>query len=94
MATYHLYRWRVVEKFDNPYLAPELNPKALEGYRDEDNKYVRTSPIAKVNGKEITTESGSVYILEDIDTDYREWLAEQEGLEFDPDNPILIKKIK
>lgn len=93
MTTYHLHRWRVVYLYDNPYLAPEANPACLAGFREPDKKPVRTSPIAKVNGVEITTESGSVYLLEDMDPDYRDWLLENE-IEFDPDNPIVIRKRK
>ena len=91
MATYHLHHWRVVTLYDNPYLAPEVNPKCLAGFRDEHKRTVRTSPIAEVNGCEVTTESGSIYILEDMDPDYRDWLIDQ-GIDIDPDNPIVVKK--
>jgi hypothetical protein len=93
MSTYHLYKWSVVPSFEDPFKAPEINPGRLFGFRDEDPKSVRTSPIVSANGREITTRSGSVYILEDIDPEYLAWL-EENGYEYNPADPIKIKKIK
>lgn len=90
---YSLYKWSIVPTFDDPFKAPEINPGRLFGFRDQDPKSVRTSPIVSVNGREITTSSGSVYILEDIDPAYLSWL-EDNGFEYDPVNPIKIKKKK
>jgi hypothetical protein len=86
-----LHRWRVTQYSDDPYLAPEANPPCLAGIRDSDGRTVRTSPIVKVDGKEITTKSGTVYILDDMDPDYRLWLEEQ-GIQYDPEHPITFKK--
>lgn len=93
MATYHLHRWSVTELYDNPYLAPEANPKCLIGFRSPDNKRVRTSPVKEINGMHITTETGSVYILEDMDPDFRHWM-EEEGIEWDPEHPLKMKRKK
>lgn len=90
---HHLYRWAVVAYYDDPYRAPEINPKCLAGYRDQDPRRIRTSPIKEINGKEITTESGSVYILEDMSQEYREWL-EANNIDWDPENPIHFKESK
>jgi hypothetical protein len=87
MATHHLYRWSVI---GDPYHAPEAPRLRLAGYRDKDAKRVHTSVIVEVNGREITTYSGSVYILEDIDPDYLKFLDET-GDVYDPDNPIRVK---
>lgn len=87
MATYHLHRWAVI---GDPYDAPEAAKLRLVGYRDQDEKRVHTSVIVEVNGREITTYSGSVYILEDIDPDYLKFLDET-GEIYDPDNPIRVK---
>lgn len=86
-----LHRWSVTQASDDPYLAPEAKPACLLGIRDSDGRYVKTSPIFKVEGKEITTKSGSVYILEDMDPDFRLWM-EEEGIEYDPENPITFKR--
>lgn len=91
MSTYHLHRWSITTYSDDPWLAPEMNPICLLGCRIPGNKTVRTSPITQINGREITTETGSIYILEDMDPDYRHWL-EDNGMEYDPANPI--KKVE
>lgn len=93
MTTYHLYRWAIVRLYDDPYRAPEINPNCLTGFRDDSPRRIRSTPITEINGREITTESGSVYILEDIDTTYREWLWEND-IPYDPENPIYFKKSK
>lgn len=91
MSGIRLHRWSVTGSSDNPFAAPEQNLPCLVGIRDSDGKYVRTSPIAKAEGKEITTKSGTLYILEDMDPDFRLWLEEQ-GIAYDPENPITFKE--
>jgi hypothetical protein len=93
MSTYHLYRWSVVGSTNDPFKAPEQIKVSLLGFRDQEEKKVRTSDIKEVNGREITTATGSVYILEDIDPEYRRWM-EGEGLAYDPENPIKMKVLK
>ena len=90
MAMYQLHKWAVVGDGD-PWVAPELCSKRLTGYRDKETKQVVTSPIVKVEGKKITTRSGSVYILEDVSEQYREWLRDS-GIPFNPEQPIYHKK--
>lgn len=90
MKKYSLYKWSVVLD-DDPFRAPEINPGRLFGFRDQETKTVRTSPIVSANGREITTLSGSVYVLEDIDPEYLSWL-EDNGLTYDPVNPIKFRK--
>ena len=75
---------------DDPYKAPEQRSIRLSGFRDQDAKQVTTSVIVTVNGREITTYSGSVYILEDIDPDYLKFLDETDEI-YDSENPIRIK---
>jgi hypothetical protein len=91
MATYHLYRWSVTSFSDNPWHAPEQRQLCLVGFRDQETKRVITSTIKEVNGREITTETGSKYLLEDIDPEYLSWM-DAEGLVYDPINPIKVKK--
>lgn len=89
---HHLYRWSVQcwgSCSSGVYKISELI--ALVGFRDTDTKTIRTSYIVSIAGREITTYSGSVYILEDIDTNYRDWLAENR-VEYDPENPIKLRK--
>ena len=90
MSTYHLHRWSVVA---DPYQAPEIQEKRLIGHRDQQPKAIRTGPVVKINGREITTWSGSVYILEDIDPEYRTWL-EENNFCYDPENPLTLKKVE
>lgn len=89
MTTYYLHRWSVVGD-DNPYKAPEEKATRLSGFRNQENKCVITSVVTAVNGREVTTYSGSVYILEDIDPDYLKYL-DVTGETYDPDNPIRVK---
>lgn len=86
---YNLYKWKVVPMYNQPYLPPEANSICLSGYRDNENFPVKTTPIKEVNGREITTLTGSVYILEDIDVDYLSWCIDN-NIEYDYDNPIKI----
>jgi len=90
MATYHLHRWSVV--CTDPYAAPELNRIRLCGYRDQEAKRVTTTVIVEIDGRQVTTYSGSVYILEDIDLDYLQFLDAM-GETYDPQNPIRVKKV-
>jgi hypothetical protein len=89
MATYHLHRWSVIDT--DPYAAPEARKLRLRGYRDQDAKRVHTSMVVEVRGREVETYSGSIYILEDIDPDYLDFLEEL-GEVYDPENPIRVKK--
>lgn len=88
---YILHKWSVTEfGSNNIYMAPELRTKRLAGYRDDETQEVITGPIVKVEGKKITTWSGSVYILADINEEYLFWMQDQK-IEFDPENPIKFK---
>lgn len=88
--TYNLYKWRVVPLYNKSYLAPEANPVCLSGYRNDETFPIKTSPIKKADGRQITTLSGSVYILEDIDVDYLSWCIDN-NIDYNYDNPIKIK---
>jgi hypothetical protein len=88
---YNLYRWSVSAIYDNPYAAPEAGFACLVGHRNNEERRVRTSAIVSVKGREVTTFSGSVYILQDIDQNYRKFL-EENNLEYDPEDPIKLRK--
>ena len=92
MTTYHLYKWSVVSD-NNPWHAPEQRTIQLAGFRDDQPKQIVTSSVVKIEGRNITTRSGSVYVLEDISAEYLDWMQEN-GITYDPNNPIkdLVKK--
>lgn len=83
---YRLDQWSVVFLSNDPFVAPECNDKCLHGKRS-DGRYVRTSPIAKVDGRIITTDSGNVYELGEVSEKYLEYLSET-GKTLDEQNPI------
>lgn len=86
--------WFLKEKQD-VWRAPEKQERYLGGKvyghpKFEDGKEVRTSPVVSVKGREITTGSGSVYLLEGPPRkEYLEWLNEQK-ITIDSDNPIRM----
>lgn len=92
-----LKEWAVVLSYKNPFLPPEANPICLAGKvyghpRFDDGHSVRTSPVIGANGREISTESGSVYLLEGSpEQEYLDYL-QSIGKEYDADNPIKTRK--
>ena len=89
MSEFHLTNWSVTTTPD-PWTAPEARRIHLQGLRVEDNRNVVTSPVVAVNGKSITTLSGSIYILEEPNSDYVAWMKDN-NIPFDPDAPIRVK---
>lgn len=90
MAEYKLYRWCVWCDQSDPYQAPETVPFCLVGFRDQEAKRIITSPIKSVDGRKITTMSGSIYHLEDIDPAYLQWIHDN-GFNYNPDDPFKRK---
>lgn len=88
---YHLHKWSVTA-ISNAYLAPEVDRKRLQGFRDDDDRMVITGPIVEVQGRIVKTTSGSTYILEDIDPDYLKWM-EENGYVYNPESPIKLKEV-
>jgi hypothetical protein len=77
-------------------MAPEQSYHVLAGEvyghpKKADGSLVKTSAIEKIDGRIITTESGSVYRLGRISRKYRRWLR-KEGIEYDRKNPIKDKR--
>ena len=87
MSEYQLNKWGVTLLQSHEFLAPECMVKCLTGFRDKEDCSVRTSAIAEVNGRIITTASGSTYFLGEPSPEYLEYL-ESIGYEYDIDNPI------
>jgi len=84
---YTLKDWSIIYWYEDPYMDPWINPKCLLGFREEDQKRVKTSPIKKADGRSVQTQSGSIYQLAEPSPDYLRYLREQ-GIEFNPDDPI------
>lgn len=90
-----LRNWSCCYWDGNPFIAPEARPLALQGEayghpRFPDGNKVKTGPIAAINGRVITTESGSVYSLGDPHPDYLKWLTDN-GRKYDVEHPIKWK---
>lgn len=88
--------WSVKPDTSDPYIAPELAPVCLYGKcydhpRQPDGKCVLTSPIVAVDGRRVTTKSGTVYELGRIDPKYRAWLREHRP-GWDWRKPIMAKE--
>jgi len=88
MATYVLNSWSLAEDY---WHAPEVRVKRLVGFRDGETRQVITSPIDKIDGRTITTVSGSVYVLGDPDPLYLDWMAEH-GFTYDESAPIRDRR--
>ena len=97
---YTLENWSVVDSPCDPYIPPECKTKRLMGHcperarevyyktpREIQKDEITTSPIAKIEGKRITTKSGTVYVLGQVNPDYVSFLKTL-GKELDQENPI------
>ena len=63
---------------DTAYLPPEMRSRYLAGNvyghpTHEDGKYIRSSRIVTANDKEVTTASGSKYLLGSPAEEYLTW---------------------
>jgi hypothetical protein len=89
-----LRNWSV--KVAHPHLPPEVQRSSLSGevYNHpgfEDSESIITSAIDTAEGRQVTTASGSVYLLEGPpDSAYAEWMKNR-GIQYDPENPITFK---
>ncbi len=83
-----IHNWRVVST-GNPFMAPECRMQSIQGEvtghpRHPDGKRVTTSTIDKIEGRTVTTYSGTVYTLGRVS-------AAQRGLygdDYDRRNPL------
>jgi hypothetical protein len=85
-----LNQWSVSFEGDPNYSAPEVRLIHLRG-RTDDGRNVKTSYVVAVEGRRITTRSGSVYTLGIIDPDYLKWLKAN-GITYNERQPITFKK--
>lgn len=90
MSVYNLDNWGITST-DSGYVAPEARKLRLTGTRLQDNREVITSAIVNVEGRVITTETGSTYILGEPDPEYLDYLQEN-GIVYNQRNPISVNK--
>ena len=92
-ANARLHNWSIVNVDPSGYSAPEQCTRVLRGkvsghHRYREMKTILTSAICKVNGRTITTLTGSVYeLVGDPEPGYVEYL-ESIGRTYDTENPI------
>ena len=70
-----LENWSVVALIQNPYMAPEARGRALTGRVYDDPRFengttICTTALVGVSGQTVTTRSGSVYELGEVDPAY------------------------
>ena len=73
MHVIKLHNWALVAISPNTYSEPHQH---LKGYRTGEKQPIRTSRIVKIVGALITTESGTVYKLEQPHPTYVAWCRE------------------
>ena len=91
MPTYDLHKWSVINH-SSIRVPPEMKLRVLLGYRDLEPRLIRTSPFVLIMGRQVTTMTGSIYNLKDIDPAYLNWLIESD-IEYDPIEPLKIRDI-
>lgn len=68
----------------SPYAPPEvgcyLRGAVYDHPKHTDGSYIRTSQVVTIKGDEVTTESGTVYKLGSMSSEYKAW-RENHGLE-------------
>jgi hypothetical protein len=79
---------------ENPYLSPQQRVRVLCGRVYGNPEYadghpIRTNYVVAARGRLVTTFSGSVYELGEVDPHYRAWSQEQ-GFGWDEENPVRI----
>jgi hypothetical protein len=84
--------WAAVS--DDPYAPPEASAIVIKGevrgHRQRpDGEGIRTSRIVAVEGRKVTTASGSVYELGEPRPEYRTWLRKHRP-NWDPENPVTM----
>jgi len=75
--TFKLFKWSVCTRGNDFFTPPECMRPCLHGFREEADgslKEVSTSYMVEVDGRNITTYSGSVYTLQDIAPEYLQYL--------------------
>jgi len=89
--------WSLIYNQGNSYQAPEMFEKRLHGEvynhpSQPDGNKVYTSSIIKIEGRIITTFSGSVYILGKPEESYVTWCRENNHNDPNSENPFGERK--
>jgi hypothetical protein len=90
-------KWAMVYNIgdDEKYRPPELLTMSIIGEvighpKFKNGSSIRTGPIMSIDGRDVMTMSGNVYRLGERCPLYAAWM-DDEGLKFDPENPIKRK---
>ncbi len=95
MSVVRLEQWLVdYTDTDDGYIAPEAKHRSLVGTiyghpRRPDGDKIRTSRIVNVDGRRVTTGSGTVYELGEVHPEYLKWMV-RSGYVYDEDAPIRV----
>lgn len=86
--------WACVCSEEHAFLPPELKVLLIKGTvtghpKYPDGKRIQTSCIRRADGKIVYTQN-SIYKLGEPRKDWLDWM-EENGIKFDPENPIKIK---
>jgi len=87
-TTRTIHEWSLKTEND-PWKAPELLRRCISGFVfiDDIPTGIITSPVVKVHGRLIKTESGSTYLLGRIDPLYKKWMKDN-LYKYNHKNPI------
>lgn len=88
---FRLKNWAVVSTSDSKR---RLSGTVSNNKSFQDGKKIFTSSIVDVEGRKITTSSGSVYYLDGPpENEYLQWIKEH-GYEYDEINPIKVVNLQ
>lgn len=99
---YRLENWHTTST-GGAYLAPESAETSIcgdcygrydvliDGTSMTDGTRITTGPVVELEGRTVTTSSGSKYLLGAPDPTWVTWMAEK-GIAFDPAKPLRWKK--
>jgi hypothetical protein len=85
MNIVRLENWSVGVIHDNPYMPPEQAGQCLQGEayghpKSEDGPFIHTTQIMDVDNRTVTTSSGTVYELGEIEATYLAWCEKTDGV--------------
>jgi hypothetical protein len=80
--------WSTTSANADPYCAPERAGICIQGSLGEN--WIRTSRVVKVEGRVVTTKSGSTYHLGKVSDDFLAYLKKEGREAPDPENPIKV----
>lgn len=85
--------WSVQVRQGETHLPPNQSGRLggrVYGHPDfPDGSFVTTSRVMSAEGRQVTTESGTVYRLGEPSKDYLRWLKDN-NLSYDPEHPVVV----